>query len=79
MFNFFEIEHYFGHDYLQSKDMLKKTDIPGIFAIKDGPKVRFATEIKKEYDATIFKHFLLLFKLIDKLTEASVHYIIAVH
>ena len=75
MFNFFEIEHYFGHDYLRSKDMLKKTDIPGIYAIKDGPKVRFASEIKKEYDASIFKHFILLFKLIDKLTGTSVQYI----
>ena len=62
-------------DYLQSKDMLKKTDIPSVFAIKDGPKVRFASEIKKEYDASIFKHFILLFKLIDKLTETSVQYI----
>lgn len=26
--NYFEIEHYFGHDYLLSKNVIRKTEIP---------------------------------------------------
>lgn len=75
-YNYFEIEHYFGYDYLKSKQMLMDTPITGIYKIKDGPKTQFAHDIRKETNPDIFKHFLLLFSVIDDITGMTVKYVL---
>lgn len=75
-FNFFEIEHYLGFEYLDRHDMLKATSIPNIYEIKDGKKVSFANQILKETDPKVFELFKDLFLSIDKITGFESHYII---
>lgn len=75
-FNFFEIEHYFGHDFLNENNMLEESGIPGIYQIKDtaGVKTAFAKKIKNITNPKIFEHFILLFKKIDDLVGVEVNY-----
>lgn len=75
-FNFFEIEHYFGHKFLLENDMLKDTSLNDIYEIKDstGVKTDFAKKIKNETDPEVFQHFALLFRLIDEIAGVSVVY-----
>ena len=77
-FNYFEIEHYFSHDFLESNNMLKESGIPGIFEIKNGTGVKtaFSRRIKKISDPRVFEHFLLLFRKIDVLTGVEVEYVL---
>lgn len=73
--NFFEIEHYFGHEYLQNKNMLKSIPaLNGIFEIKDNWKTQFANNICKESDPEIFRFFVDLFKKIDYITGTHICY-----
>lgn len=74
-FNFFEIEHYFGHDYLERHHMLSSTSIPDIYEI-GSKKNDFSNDICKEWDPYLFRYFLDLFKLIDQLTNIQIDYII---
>ena len=74
--NFFEIEHYFGHDYLLSKNVIRKTEIPGIYQVNDGRKANFSKEMNDVDDPHVFEHFLHLFKLIDQITGIEVSYVI---
>lgn len=75
-FNFFEIEHYFGHDYLKNHQMIKDQEVlPGIFEIRDNPKTSFSSEITKEDDPKIFKYFVDLFRKIDQITHNNINYI----
>lgn len=74
-FNFFGVEHYFGHNYLKRAGVLKETELNNIYVIK-GKKMTFAQNIRKEIDPTIFEHFLLLFKKIDQITHVDVDYIL---
>lgn len=78
VFNFFEIEHYFGEDFLKENDMLEKTAIPEISRIKDttGAKTSFAKKLKDTIDPKVFEHFLLLFKKIDELAGVTVEYVL---
>ena len=73
-FNFFEIEHYFGHDYLKEKGMIKEQVLEGIYEIVDSKKVTFATEIMSETNPYIFRFFVDLFKKIDQITGINVDY-----
>ena len=74
--NYFEIEHYFGHDYLLKKNVIRKTEIPDIYQVNDGRKVNFSKEMNNVEDPHIFELFLHLFNLIDKITGVEVSYII---
>jgi len=75
-FNFFEIEHYFGYEYLQKHDMLKETGIPNIYEIKDNKKTSFANQILKETDPKVFELFKDLFLMLDSITGFESHYIL---
>lgn len=73
-FNFFEIEHYFGHDFLQKYDMLKTTPIPDIFTINEKKKANFANMITQISDINIFNKFIDLFKAIDEICHVEINY-----
>lgn len=74
--NFFEIEHYFGHDYLSSKKVIRETEIKNIYQVNDGCKVTFSKKMNEVEDPYIFEKFLDLFKLIDTITGIDVSYVI---
>ena len=65
--NKFEIEHYFGHDFLKEHDMLKETEIDGIYVIKDSKKMSFARDVCKVANPEIFLYFKDLFEVIDEI------------
>lgn len=75
-FNFFEIEHYFGHKYLEEKGMLKKGTLrsEGIFEISDSKKTIFANSVLNEDNPAVFAQFVDLFKKIDKITGYDINY-----
>lgn len=76
-FNFFEIEHYFGYEYLKQKNMIKEREIlANVFEIKDNKKIQFANDVCKETDITVFKYFVDLFKKIDRITGVDIDYLI---
>lgn len=66
-FNFFEIEHLFGQDYLEKHDMLRATPIDGIFEIVDSRKTAFADIVCNEDTPDLFKNFVPLFEIIDNI------------
>ncbi len=74
-FNMFEIEHYFGYEFLNNNTMLKKTSIPDIFEIKSSNKTSFATKICKDIDPNTFRYFTDLFRIIDKISNVEINYI----
>ena len=74
--NFFEIEHYFGHDYLLSKNVIRRTEIENIYQVNDGRKSNFSKEMNDVEDPHIFEHFLHLFKLIDQIAGVEIPYVI---
>lgn len=65
-YNLFEIEHLFGHKYLQEKGMLKESPILGLYSIIDSRKTAFAEMVCKEVNPELFKNFVPLFEMIDK-------------
>lgn len=75
-FNFFEIEHYFGHKYLEEKGMLKQGALKaeGIFEIADSKKTTFANSVLNEDKPAVFAQFVDLFKKIDQITGVEVEY-----
>ena len=73
-FNFFEIEHYFGHDFLQKYNMLKTTPIANIFTINEKRKANFANMITQISDINIFNKFIDLFKAIDEICHVEINY-----
>lgn len=75
-FNFFEIEHYFGHDYLSSMEMLKSTSIPDIFEIRSNSKTSFAAKVCKDDNPNTFRFFTDLFRIIDTISQMDVSYIV---
>ena len=52
--NFFEIEHYFGHDYLIYKNVIRETEIKNIYQVNDGRKTNFAKEMNEVEDPHVF-------------------------
>lgn len=74
-FNFFEIEHLFGHDYLTKHKMLRETPIDGIFEIVDSRKTAFAELVCNESTPDLFKNFVPLFEMIDGIVGVSTDYI----
>ena len=73
-FNFFEIEHLFGHDVLRANNMLQETLIDGIFEIIDSRKTTFAEAICKDYTPGLFKNFVPLFEMIDHIIGEKIEY-----
>lgn len=73
-FNFFEIEHYFGHEYLSENGMIKDETLPDIYEISDTKKTAFAGMVQKENSPSIFRMFTDLFKKIDQLTGMDISY-----
>ena len=73
-FNFFEMEHYMGIDYLINLGVAKETSIPGIYEII-GDKVALAQKIRKETSPKHFAFFSLLLNEIDKIAGVNVSYI----
>lgn len=75
-FNFFEIEHYFGHEYLKMHNMLNEREVlSNIYEIRDKLKTSFSAEIVKEDAPAIFKSFVELFSKIDEITKNKINYI----
>ena len=74
-FNMFEIEHYFGFDYLNDNMMTKKTAIPNVFEIISSKKTTFANNICKDNDPNTFRYFTDLFRVIDKICNVDVNYV----
>ena len=72
--HFFEIEHYFGHDYLNDKEMLKDQIVENVYEISDSKKTAFANAVMKETDPYIFRFFVDLFKKIDQITGVDIEY-----
>ena len=64
--NKFEIEHYFGYDFLKERDMLKETEIQDIYVIKDSKKMSFARDICQITTPHTFLYFKDLFEIIDE-------------
>lgn len=73
-FNFFEIEHYFGHTFLKEHDMLESTPIENLFAIKEKKKAHFANSITQISDTNVFRKFVDLFKAIDEICNVDINY-----
>ena len=67
--NKFEIEHYFGYDFLKEHNMLKETEIDNIYVINDSKKTAFAKEICKINEPEPFRYFKDLFEVIDELCK----------
>ncbi|NDV96903.1 NACHT domain-containing protein [Dysgonomonas sp. 521] len=74
-YNVFEIEHYFGDEYLKAKEMVEECSIRDVYSIKDKKKKEFSSQIKKESDPELFKYFRDLFEIIDSITNSRVHYV----
>ena len=74
--NYFEIEHYFGLDFLIKKKVVRETAIHNIYEVLDGRKVSFSKEMNDIDDPHIFENFLQLFQLIDKISGVNVKYIL---
>lgn len=73
--NYFEIEHYFGHEYLREKEMIKEGVLGSeIYVVSDTKKTAFANAIVNEKDSAIFRQFVDLFRKIDQITGVSVVY-----
>lgn len=73
-FNFFEIEHYFGHKYLVEKGLIKNEILSGVYDISDSKKTAFATHVLSEVSPAVFAQFVDLFKKIDKITGVEIDY-----
>jgi len=73
-FNFFEIEHYFGYDFLYQNDIIESTEIPEIYKIKDSKKKNFSKKVREQHESVLFRHFIDLFKQIDSITEMNIEY-----
>ena len=72
-FNFFELEHYMGLDYLRDQKVIRETPIPGVFEIT-GDKTKLVQRIRKETSSRPFALFTLLLQLIDELAGVQVTY-----
>lgn len=73
-FNYFEIEHYFGHEYLRAKEMLKEEVLPDVYEITDSKKTSFANAVMQETNPSVFRCFADLFKKIDSITGETIDY-----
>ena len=74
-FNYFEIEHYFGHEYLKEKGMLKEDVLRcEVYMVSDSKKMTFANSVTNETNPSVFRMFADLFKKIDSITGAQIDY-----
>lgn len=73
-FRFFELEHLFPLEILQSYNMVQDTSIPGIYEIKSNKK-SFAKELLQINDPLVFQNFIYLFREIDQITQVELNYI----
>jgi len=67
------IEHYFGDEILLEFGLVKESDIPGLFKIKNssGAKTKFSKFVKSLKDPESFKSFIPLFETIDDISGMS--------
>lgn len=64
--NFFEIEHYFGNDFLvEHKAAHRHEDVNDVYKVHDGIKTAFAEQVTKITDIATFARFKELFTIID--------------
>lgn len=73
-FNFFEMEHYMGLEYLQGLRITKETSIPGIYEITTDNKPALARKIRQETSPKAFAMFTLLLQEIDKIAGIQISY-----
>ena len=73
-FNFFELEHYMGLEFLKNLNVVKETAIPDVYEIT-GDKVALAKKIRKESSPKAFAMFILLLQEIDKLAGVQNQYL----
>jgi len=73
-FNFFELEHYMGLEFLKNLNVVKETAIPDVYEIT-GDKVALAKKIRLESSPKAFGMFVLLFQEIDKLAGVQNQYL----
>jgi len=73
-FKFFSIEHYFSKELLLNDNMITQTPIPDVYEVT-GNKNDFASEILKNYDYKVFKHFINLFNEIDNICKKEYNYL----
>lgn len=73
-FNFFEIEHYFGHEYLRSKGMIKEETLHDVYEIVESKKSSFLNTVMQETNPAVFRFFVDLFKKIDQIAGVSIDY-----
>ena len=73
--NFFEIEHYFGHDYLRDNEMLKEDVLHcEVYEVYDSKKAAFVNTVMNETQPVVFRMFTDLFKKIDQITGIQIEY-----
>lgn len=73
-FNFFEVEHYFGHKLLIDSGVVEKTDIPDVYKIKESKKAGFSKLVRGVHDRKVFMYFIDLFDAIDEITQIDIEY-----
>lgn len=74
-FNFFELEHYFDEEFLKENEMVEKIPVEeDIYKIKDKKKKHFSDIIRKNTNPKIFRRFLELFDVIDKIAKVEIDY-----
>lgn len=73
-FNFFEIEHYFGKQFLIDNDIVELTDIPEVYKIRESKKKALSKLVRGLQSKEHFAYFMDLFTAIDKITGVEPEY-----
>jgi len=73
-YRLFELEHYFSKELLARYSMIKESPVKDTFRIAD-KKTKFAGQIIKETDPSIFQNFVYLFNEIDTILGIKINYI----
>jgi hypothetical protein len=73
-FNYFAIEHYFGHDFLNERNMLRNTPIADVYEICKKRKAAFANSVRQIHEPLIFQNFVELFKTVDLAANVRIDY-----
>ena len=75
--NHFEIEHYFGNEFLLRHNVAHlHPDINDVYVVHDGMKTNFAEKITSITDVEVFAKFRDLFEVIDSLSDIHPAYVI---
>lgn len=74
-YNYFELEHYFPHLYLEENQMAKATPLDNIYSINDKRKKEFSKNVRKVTTPDFFRDFIHLFEEIDEITGVKIEYL----